>query len=140
MGFKVKIEANETIELGLETVEKVIFDTDTPNDSNARSTDLGMGVTIIGKIRANVAGVADETVKLPSWALVPAEDANCYGKVTVDVISGGKVVRQIVLDTAYVVSYEEEFGDVTGVGTFTLQVKQKKDMNTTVSYQGGFAY
>lgn len=140
MGFKVKIEANETIQLGLETVEKVIFDTDTPNDSNARSTDLGMGVTIIGKIRANVAGVADETVKLPNWALVPAEDANCYGKVTVEVISGGKVVRQIVLDTAYVVSYKEEFGDVTGVGTFTLQVKQKKDMNTTVSYQGGFAY
>lgn len=140
MGFKVKIEANETIQLGLETVEKVIFDTDTPNDSNARSTDLGMGVTIIGKIRANVAGVADETVKLPNWALVPAEDANCYGKVTVEVISGGKVVRQIILDTAYVVSYKEEFGDVTGVGTFTLQVKQKKDMNATVSYQGGFAY
>lgn len=140
MGFKVKIEANETIQLGLETVEKVIFDTDTPNDSNARSTDLGMGVTIIGKIRANIAGVADETVKLPTWALVPAEDAKCYGKVTVDVIAGGKAVRQIVLDTAYVVAYNETFGDESGVGTFTLQLKQKKDMNSTVSYQGGFAY
>lgn len=140
MGFKVKIEANETIQLGLETVEKVIFDTDTPNDSNARSTDLGMGVTIIGKIRANIAGVADETVKLPTWALVPAEDAKCYGKVTVEVIAGGKVVRQIVLDTAYVVAYKETFGDESGVGTFTLQLKQKKDMNSTVSYQGGFAY
>lgn len=140
MGFKVTIEANETIQLGLETVETIKFDTDTPNDSNARSTDLGMGLTITGKIRANIAGVADETVKLPTWALVPAEDAKCYGKVSVDVISGGKVVRQIIMDTAYVVSYKESFDDETGVGTFTLQVRQKKDMNRNVEYQGGFAY
>lgn len=140
MGFKVTIEANETIQLGLETVETVKFDTDTPNDSNARSTDLGMGLTITGKIRANVAGIADDTVKLPTWALVPAEDVKCYGKVSVDVISGGKVVRQIIMDTAYVVSYKETFGDETGVGTFILQVRQKKDKNDKVEYQGGFAY
>ncbi len=140
MGFKVTIEANETIQLGLETVETVRFNTETPNDSNARSTDLGMELTITGKIRANIAGVADDTVKLPTWALVPAEDANCYGKVSVDVISAGKVVRQIIMDTAYVVAYQETFGDETGVGKFMLQVRQKKDMNSTVEYQGGFAY
>ncbi len=140
MGFKVTIEANETIQLGLETVETVSFNTETPNDSNARSTDLGMELTITGKIRANIAGVADDTVKLPTWALVPAEDANCYGKVSVDVISAGKVVRQIIMDTAYVVAYKETFGDETGVGKFILQVRQKKDMNSTVEYQGGFAY
>lgn len=140
MGFKVTIEANETIQLGLETVTAVKFDTDTPNDSNARSTDLGMTLTITGKIRANIAGVADDTVKLPTWALVPAEDAKCYGKVSVDVISGGMVVRQIIMDTAYVVAYSEKFGDETGVGTFELVVKQKKDMNANVEYQGGFAY
>lgn len=140
MGFKVTIEAKETIQLGLETVTAVIYDTDTPNDSNARSTDLGMTLTITGKIRANIAGVADETVKLPAWALVPAEDAQCYGKVSVDVISGGMVVRQIIMDTAYVVAYKETFGDESGVGTFELVVKQKKDMNANVEYQGGFAY
>jgi hypothetical protein len=99
-----------------------------------------MELTITGKIRANVAGVADETVKLPVWALVPAENAKCYGKVTVDVISGGKEVRQIIMDTAYVVSYQETFGDESGVGTFTLQLRQKKDMNSNVQYQGGFDY
>lgn len=140
MGFKVKIEAKETIQLGLETVETVAFDTDTPNDSNARSTDLGMSLTITGKIRANIGGVADETVKIPTWALVPAEDANCYGKVTVEVIAGGKVVREITMDTAYVVSYEESFDEETGVGKFSLVVRQKKDKNNTVSYQGGYDY
>jgi len=138
MGFKVKIEANEVITLGSETVQTVKFVTDTPNDSNARSTDLGLELIISGKIRANVAGVPDDTVKLPVWALVPAENAKCYGKVTVDVISAGKEVRQIIMDTAYVVSYKEVFADESGVGTFTLQVRQKKDVNNKVQYLGGF--
>ncbi len=140
MGFKVKIEAKESVDLGIETVTSVKFLTETPNDSNARSTDLGLGVEITGKIRANIAGIADETVKLAQWALVPAEDATCYGKVSVDVISGGKVVRQIVMDSVYVVAYKETFADETGVGTFVLTLKQKKDKNNTVEYQGGFSY
>lgn len=140
MGFKVSIEAKESINLGIETVTSVKFLTETPNDSNARSTDLGLGVEIVGKIRANIAGVADETVKIAQWSLVPAEDAKCYGKVSVDVISGGKVVRQIIMDTVYVVAYKETFADETGVGTFVLTLKQKKDKNNTVEYQGGFAY
>ena len=140
MGFKVNIEAKESINLGIETVTSVKFLTETPDDSNARSTDLGLGVEIAGKIRANIAGVADETVKVAQWALVPAEDAMCYGKVSVDVISGGKVVRQIIMDTVYVVAYKETFADETGVGTFVLTLKQKKDKNNTVEYQGGFSY
>lgn len=140
MGFKVTIEAKESINLGIETVSSVKFVTDTPNDSNARSTDLGLGVEITGKIRANINGVADETMKIAQWALVPAEDAQCYGKVTVDVLSGGKEVRQIIMDTVYVISYKEIFDDESGVGTFFLALKQKKDKNNTVQYQGGFAY
>ena len=140
MGFKVTIEAKESINLGLETVSSVRFLTQTPNASNARSTDLGMGVEIVGKIRANIAGVADETVKIAQWALVPAEDAKCYGQVTVDVLSGNKEVRQIIMDTVYVAGYKETFADETGVGTFVLTLKQKKDKNNTVQYQGGFAY
>ena len=140
MGFKVSIEANEKIELGLETVTSVIFDTDTPDDSNARSTDLGMGITIKGKIRANIGGIADDSMKLPAFALTPAENAKCYANVSVEVISAGKVVRQITMDTAYVVSYKENFSDESGVGTFTIQLRQKKDKNSSVAYQGGFAY
>ena len=140
MGFKVSIQAKDTIDLGMEIVESVQFLTETPKDSNARSTDLGMGVLVTGKIRANIAGVADETVKLAQWALVPAEDANCYGQVTVDVLSAGKEVRQIVMDTVYIANYAESFEDETGVGTFKLLLKQKKDKNNTVQYQGGFAF
>lgn len=140
MGFIVKIEASESIELGIETVQKVIFDTDTPNDSNARSTDLGMSLKIIGKIATTVNnGPKDDSLKLAKWALVPAESAKCYGNVTVDVLSGEMIVRRITLDTAYVVDYHEYFDDVTGVGTFELLVRQKKDMNANVEYKGGFS-
>lgn len=140
MGFNVKIETNETIELGMQAVQKVIFDTDTPNDSNARSTDLGMSLTIIGKILASVnGGVADETMKLAKWALVPAESANCYGNVTVEVLNGEKIIRKITFNTAYVVDYHEKFDENTGVGTFILLLRQKKDMNNFVEYKGGYS-
>lgn len=140
MGFRVKIEARETIELGIETVQSVTFITDTPNDSNARSTDLGMSMLIKGKIIASInGGVVDDTLKLPKWALIPAEELECYGKVTVEVLSGSKVVREITMDTAYVIDYKESFEDTTGVGTFSLLVRQKKDLNKKVEYKGGFA-
>ena len=44
------------------------------------------------------------------------------------------------MDTVYVVGYKESFADETGVGTFVLTLKQKKDKNNTVQYQGGFSY
>jgi len=139
MGFKVKIDAKETIELGPEIVQKVTFETNTPNDSNARSRDLGMSLRIEGKVLTGVKGTAaDQTIKMLKWALVPAEEAECYGKVIVDVISSNVVVRQMTFDAAYVVDYKEKFVNETGVGTFSLLVRQKKDLNDKVKYEGGF--
>jgi hypothetical protein len=50
MGFKLKIEGSENIELGLEHIQTVKYETDTPDDSNARSTDVGSTLVITGKI------------------------------------------------------------------------------------------
>ncbi|MBU3157493.1 membrane-associated protease 1 [Clostridium estertheticum] len=139
MGFKLKVEGAETIDLGIENILTVEFNTDTPDDSNARSTDLGTSLTIKGKILTPVDGeVADSTIKLAQWSLVPSEKADCYRKVTVDVISASQVVRQINLPNAFVVSYAENYGDEEGVGTFILQLKQKKDKTAMVKFQGGF--
>ena len=43
-------------------------------------------------------------------------------------------------DTVYIANYAESFEDETGVGTFRLLLKQKKDKNNTVQYEGGFAF
>lgn len=139
MGFKVKVEGAESIDLSIESILTVEFKTDTPNDSNARSTDLGTSLVITGKILTPVAGEpADSTIKLAQWSLVPAEKADCYRSVTVDVISASQVVRQMTLPNAFVVNYEEHYGDEEGVGTFKLYVKQKKDKTAQVKFEGGF--
>lgn len=139
MGFRLKVEGADTIELGIENILTVQFDTDTPDDSNARSTDLGTSLIIAGKILTAVDGeAADSTIKLAQWSLVPAENADCYRKATVDVISASQVVRQISFPNAYVVDYTESYGDEEGVGSFYLHMKQKKDKTANVALEGGF--
>jgi len=139
MGFRLKVQGTESIELGLESILTVEFETDTPDDSNARSTDLGVTVRITGKILAAVDGdVADDTMKLTKWALVRAEEADCYRNVTIDVIAASQIVRQITLPNAFVVDYTESFGDEEGVGQFSLLIKQKKDKTAMIRYEGGF--
>lgn len=139
MGFRVKVEGLDTIELGVENILTVDFETDTPNDSNARSTDLGTSLIVTGKILTAVDGEeADSTIKLAQWSLVPGDIANCYRKVTVDVISASQVVRQISLPNAFVVDYTEKYGDTEGVGTFYLHIKQKKDKMASIKLEGGF--
>ena len=139
MGFKLIVEGAEAIDLGIENILTVEFKTDTPDDSNARSTDLGTTLVVKGKILTPVDGeAADSTMKLAQWSLVPAEKADCYRNVTVDVISASQVVRQINLPNAFVVNYIESYGDEEGVGTFSLYLKQKKDKTAMVKFQGGF--
>lgn len=140
MGFRVKIEGAETIDLSIESVETVKFSTDTPQDTNARSKDVGSTMIITGKILTALDGDAfDSTRKMGTWSLVPAEKADCYRKVTVEVISADQVIRKITYPNAFVVDYEEHFGDTEGIGTFKLMVRQKKDKLSTVTIEGGYS-
>ncbi|GHU63769.1 hypothetical protein FACS189418_7720 [Clostridia bacterium] len=139
MGFRLKIEGAELIELGLESILTAEFKTDTPDDSNARSTDLGVTAHLTGKILAAVDGEnADDTMKVARWSLVPAENSDCYRKATVEVISASQVVRRIHFPNAFCVDYVEKFGDTEGVGTFSLLLKQKKDKTPNLKFEGGF--
>jgi len=139
MGFKLKIEGAEVIELGLDNIQRVIYDTDTPNDSNARSTDVGSTLRISGKIITATDGdAADDTLKLVHWSLVPAEKADCYRKVTLEVIAADQVVRKVYFPNAFVVDYKEQFGDTEGVGSFELFIKQKKDKTELAQITGGY--
>ena len=49
MGFTLKVEGNTTIELGTTSITGVKVSTDIPQDSNARSTDLGQHDHCYGK-------------------------------------------------------------------------------------------
>lgn len=140
MGLRLKIEGNETIQLDETIVTGVEYGADIPKDSNARSTDLGATIKITGKILAAVGGeAADDTMKMAKWALIPAENADCYRRLEIDVVNASQVVRQINMPNAFVINYEEDFADETGVGVFTLLVKQKKDKMVNLAFEGGFA-
>ncbi|MFC7677685.1 membrane-associated protease 1 [Paenibacillus sp. GCM10028914] len=140
MGFRLKVEGAETIELGLDNIKTVKYDTDTPDDSNARSTDVGATLIITGKIITAVDGeAADDTLKLATWSLIPAEKADCYRKVTLEVIAADQVVRKVHFPNAFVVDYNETFGDTEGVGTFSVLIKQKKDKTELAKIEGGYA-
>ncbi|AKG36032.1 hypothetical protein [Paenibacillus durus] len=140
MGFRLTIEGQETIEVGLDNIQKVVYDTDTPDDSNARSTDVGSTLRISGKIITATDGdKADDTMKLALWSLVPAEKADCYRKLTLEVIAADQVVRKISFPNAFVVDYNESFGDTEGVGTFSIFIKQKKDKTELAKIDGGYA-
>ena len=138
MGLRLKIEGNESISLKETSIMTVEFTSDIPHDSNARSTDLGSTVQITGKILAAVDGeAADDTSKIARWALVPAENADCYRNVLIEVVNASQIVRQITLPNAFVIDYKEDFSDEAGTGVFTLLIKQKKDKMATMNFEVG---
>ncbi len=141
MGFRLTVEgANESITLGSDNIQGVKYMSDTPNDSNARATDLGITLEVSGKIITAVDGEeADHTMKLATWSLVSAEKADAYRNVTLEVIAADQVVRKVTFPNAFVVDYSEDFGDNQGTGTYSLIVKQKKEKTEFVTIEGGYA-
>lgn len=138
MGFQISIEGASTIDLSVKTIEAVEFLAEVPEDSNARSASLAATMKITGKILTLFEG-SEESLALSEWSRVPTIDADCYRKVTVDVIAAGQIVREYIFSKAFVVDYTEEFDDTTGTGTYVLVVRQKKDNVDEVEISGGFS-
>ena len=100
---------------------------------------MGCTLDISGKILTAVDGdPEDSTRQMGLWSMVPAETSNCYRKVTVEIIQAGIVERKYTFPNAFVVNYTEDFGNTEGVGTFHLNVKQKKDKLANIAIEGGY--
>ena len=140
MGFTLKVDGTDAVDLGIEHILTVSFDMDTPNDSNARSTDMNSTLLVKGKILTALDGAAaDSSINLAKWSKIPAEDMTAYRNLEVEVINASLVVRKFTFTHAFVVDYTEEFGTDEGVGTFTLKVRQKKDKTNLVGIEGGWS-
>lgn len=136
MGFKLVIKGqSEEIILQQESIVNVKYFSDTPDDSNARATDLTVSLKIEGKILS-----LDETKKIALWSLLSSESANAYRNSTLDVIAEGSVVRKITLPNAFIVDYYEEFDDKQGIGKFALLLRQKKEKVKDILIEGGYQY
>ena len=141
MGFRMKITGGpEEIAFDERSITKVDFDSISPSDSNARATDFGLTVKVWGKMLYKLGGEgSDATLELAKWSQVPSEKADCYRNAEITVVSAGQVVRQFTLPNAFVVEYSEEVDDESGVGTFYINMKQKKDENAVAKIEGGFS-
>ena len=140
MGFRMKITGGaEPIPCDERSILKVDFDSASAKDSNARATDYGLSVRVWGKMLYKLGGGDnDATLGLAKWSQVPSENADCYRSAEITVVSAGQVVRQFTLPNAFVVEYSEEVDDESGVGTFYINMKQKKDENAAARIEGGF--
>lgn len=139
MGFRLKIDGSGPVNLNEECVTNAEFISEIPQDSNARATDNGAGLKVYGKMLFSLGGESqDGTLNLAKWSIVPSENPDSYRNVKVEVIAAGQTVRLYTLPNAFVVDYVEELDDETGVGTFYLYVKQKKDLTKKTSIEGGF--
>ena len=141
MGFRLNVSGGaEQIALDEKSIKNVIFTSESPADSNARATDFGVSMKVWGKMLYKLGGEgSDGTIELSKWSVVPSEKADCYRDAVVEVISAGQVVRKYEVPNAFIMEYSEEMDDETGVGTFYLHVKQKKDENDKVKIEGGYA-
>ena len=81
MGFMLNVD--DSIKLGVDTIQTVDFAIDTPKDSDARTTDVSVTMTITGKVLTMVDDGTEGTVDLALWSMISAETADCYKKVTV---------------------------------------------------------
>lgn len=135
MGFILNVEG--TI-LGVETIKTVDFAVTTPNDSNAKTTDVAVTATITGKILTMLDDGTEGTVELAKWAMITSENATCYKSVAIQSTAAGQVVREYTMPTAFVVDYTENYDDSEGVGTFKLVIRQKKDKIQSITVNGGY--
>lgn len=139
MGFRLKIDGSGPVNLNEECVTNVEFISEIPQDSNARATDNGAALKVWGKMLFSLGAEAqDGTLNMAKWSIIPSENPDCYRNVKVEVVAAGQTVRQFTLPNAFVMDYVEELNDETGVGTFYLHVKQKKDLTKRISIEGGF--
>ncbi|WP_371367100.1 hypothetical protein SRRS_11980 [Sporomusa rhizae] len=126
MGFKLIVKGQDSLSYGKEVITHVHVDVSTPSDSKAKSTDVAATMWVTGKLLSPGSGSSD-TLGLFNWALVPAQSADAYRDVTVEVETSGAIFRKIDFPNAFVVDYNERYTDTAGVGEFALVLRQKAD-------------
>ena len=140
MAYTLKAEGANPFILNEETVETLRFENTSSDNSNARARDTYQTISVKGRIRSDAGEAArDETICTAKWSLVPAVNQTAYQKITATAIAAGQTTRKYEFTQGFVVCYSESFTDKSGVGSFSLVVRQKKDQLEHVQVSGGYA-
>jgi hypothetical protein len=140
MAYKLKAEGANAFELTEETVETLGFENASGDNSDARARDTYQTIRVSGRVRSAADGdLKDGTLAAAKWALVPAALQTAYQKITAEAVAAGQTTRKYEFTQGFVVNYSEKFTDQSGVGTFTIAIRQKKDQLDRVKVSGGYA-
>ena len=117
-----------------EEVLKIGFDSVIPEDSEAKSSSIGVTLTITGCVSydSDKVFMKDSTKAIAAWSLLKPDSPDTYKSVTVEFDHTG-IKRTYTLENAFVVSFHEGFEDQNG--EFVLKVRQKKDRLYGVSIE-----
>ena len=138
MAYMFKLEGIHSASLPQENVKSFSARTETPRNNDGRGTDTAVTMTLSGPIRSvDENALSDETINLAKWA-TEYDDAKAYSKATATAVASGQILRNDVYPNAFVVSYSEKFSIGSGVGTFTLVLRQKKDLLENIENTGGY--
>ena len=140
MAYTLKAEGSNAFNLTEETVETLKFENTSSDNSNARARDTYQTITANGRIRSDAGEAAkDETINAAKWSLVPAILQTAYQKITATAVAAGQTTRKYEFSQGFIVSYAEKFTDQSGVGSFSVKIRQKKDQLDQVKVSGGYA-
>ena len=140
MAYTFKAEGANAFNLTDETVEALKFRNASSDNSNARARDTFQTLVVSGRIRSTFGdAVKDDTINAAKWALVPAVLPTAYQKITAIAVAAGQTTRKYEFSQGFVVKYTESFSDQSGVGSFEIEVRQKKDQLDQVKVSGGYA-
>ena len=122
MGYKVTISDGTILE---KSIEYVTFNADTPSDDSYCMRNYTINsISITGKI-----GAGEKTISLYEWALLAASNPNCYKEIEVEYIHAGQLLRNVKFSKAFVVDYSESYTKDTGVGHFSILIRQLADVD-----------
>jgi len=129
---------NKTIEINEKHIIDMEYSVTTPNDSNARSTDVIYKLLITGRIIPEIGGSSGEKIlDLEHWSRLQ-HGTDLYRNVEAGYTAEGYTVRKYCFNKGFVQDYREDYDDQNGTGKFFVEICQKKDHNSDVTVEGGF--
>ena len=128
----------KTIEINEKHIIDIEYAVITPDDSNARSTDVIYKLMITGRIIPEIGGSSGERIlDLDLWSRMQ-HGTDLYRDVEAGYTAEGYNVRTYHFNKGFVQDYIEIYDDQNGTGKFFIEICQKKDHNKFVAVEGGF--
>ena len=135
MKYEVKVTGPVSVTLSPDEVTAVKFYSDSPDDSNARSSELTVSATVEGKILIDALSDV-QSDQLAAWSVKDHEEESDYANVEITCTGAdSSVARKVTLTSAFLASYYESFNGNSAIGKFTAVFKQVKTKNAATAVE-----